>query len=308
MPFEHATKYQAKLRMALCGGPGSGKTYTALAIAAAMVGDRRIALLDTERRTARKYADVFDFDVMELDSFSPQNYIEAIHEAEEAGYGALIIDSLSHAWMGKDGILEIKDRVDIASKSKPGANSFTNWREVTPQHNALIDAMLDSDLHLIVTMRTKMDYLMTTGENGKPKVEKVGMQPIQRDGMEYEFDIVADLSQDNDLIIGKTRCSALKGKVFKEAGADVAAVLNDWLETGIEAPERPWTPEEAKTWVNHHLSEGFSEVQLKDALKVTDRWGEWKHSIKAASRALDAWIGAQDQSASEETEDEPVTA
>ena len=295
MPFEKATKYQSKLRMALCGGPGSGKTYTALAIAAYLCGDSRVALLDTERRTARKYSDDFDFDVLELVSFSPQNYIDAIHEAERGGqHSVLIIDSLSHAWMGRDGILDIKDRVDIASKSKPGSNSFTNWREVTPQHTALIDAMLDSDLHIIVTMRTKMEYLMSAGENGKPKVEKVGMQPIQRDGVEYEFDVVGDLSQDNDLIIGKTRCSALKGRVFHEAGADVAAILNDWLATGIEAPERPWTPREALDWVNYQITEnGHSDHHLKEALGITSKWSEWRRGVEAADLALDAWIGQQ---------------
>ena len=108
MPFTKATKQEAKLRLALAGPSGSGKTYTALQIATHLGGP--IALVDTERGSARKYADLFSFDVLELDSFHPERYIEAIHEAEEAGYAVLILDSLSHAWAGKDGALELVDK------------------------------------------------------------------------------------------------------------------------------------------------------------------------------------------------------
>jgi hypothetical protein len=288
--FQKATKYQSKLRMALLGPAGSGKTYTALSIAQHMAADGRIALLDTERGTARKYGDLFDFDVQELTSFAPASYIECIREAEQSGeHTVLIIDSLSHAWMGRDGILEMKDRVDARSKGTAGSNSFTNWREVTPEHNRLVDAMLDCKLHLIVTMRTKMDYLMTTGENGKPKVEKVGMAPIQRDGLEYEFDIIGDLNLDNDLVIGKTRCPALKGMVFAEAGIEVALVLNEWLETGVEPPKRAWTKQEALDWVNRKLFEGYSQEQLKSALTISNGWGDWTGDTDDADAALIQW-------------------
>lgn len=292
MPFQKATKYQSKLRLALVGIAGSGKTFTALSIASHMCGDARIALLDTERGSARKYSDDFDFDVLELTSFAPANYIEAIHEAERGGqHSVLIVDSLSHAWMGRDGVLEMKDRVD---KAKPGSNQFTNWRAVTPEHNKLVDALLDCRLHLIVTMRAKMAYAVSDGDNGKTKVEKLGMEPIQRDGLDFEFDIVGDLTTENDLVIGKTRCSPLKGKVFREAGADVAAILNDWLVTGIEAPERPWRPDEALDWANYHMAEsGLTDRQLKEALGIDTRWGEWTRGVEAANLALDAYIAQQ---------------
>lgn len=136
MQFKKATKTQARLRLALIGPSGSGKTYSALAIGKHL--GNRVAVIDTERGSASKYADIFDFDALELATFSPLTYVEAIHAAEQAGYDVLIIDSLSHAWMGKEGALE---QVDKAARRYQN-NSYAGWRDVTPMHNALIDAML----------------------------------------------------------------------------------------------------------------------------------------------------------------------
>lgn len=230
MAFQRANKRQAKLRMALIGPSGSGKTYTALRVAAGL--GQRIAVLDTERGSASKYADKWAFDVCELATFSPTEYVRVIHEAESAGYDVLIIDSLSHAWMGKDGALEL---VDKAAKRQQSGNSFGAWREVTPLHNQMIDAILGAGLHVIVTMRTKMDYVQEKDERGKTVIRKVGLQPVQRDGMEYEFDVVADLDMENTLIVSKSRCEALTGQVYAKAGENVAAILKAWLSDGAPA-------------------------------------------------------------------------
>ena len=146
MGFTKATKRRAKLRLALCGPTGSGKTYSALAIAQGL--GQRIALIDTECGSASLYADKFGFDVLELESGHPEGYIEAIHEAERAGYDVVIIDSLSHAWMGKDGALEL---VDKAAKRSKSGNSYMAWREITPHHNKLVEAMLRVPADIIGT-------------------------------------------------------------------------------------------------------------------------------------------------------------
>lgn len=226
--FRKATKQQAKLRMALIGPSGSGKTYTALRIASHL--GERVAVIDTERGSASKYADKFEFDVLELDSFHPQRYIEGIQAAEAEGYDVLIIDSLSHAWSGKDGALEL---VDKAAKRMQSSNTFAAWRDVTPLHNALVDAMLQSRLHLIVTMRAKTEYIVEKDERtGKSVPRKVGLAPIQRDGLEYEFDVVADMDLDNTLIVSKSRCEALSGAVIPKPGEEVADTLKAWLTDG----------------------------------------------------------------------------
>jgi hypothetical protein len=230
LEFKKATKRTARARVALIGPAGSGKTYTSLAIATHL--GKRIAVIDTEHGSASKYAGIFEFDTLEPDSFAPEMYVAAIEAAEEAGFDVLVIDSLSHAWMGKDGALE---QVDRAAKKSQSQNSYTAWRDVTPKHNALVEAMNACKAHLIVTMRAKTEYVLEENDRGKKVPKKVGLAPVQRDGLEYEFDVTADLDLENHLIIGKTRCPALKGRVFHQAGQDVADLLTEWLTDGAPA-------------------------------------------------------------------------
>lgn len=231
MGFQKATKKKSKLRLGLVGPSGSGKTYSALAIASGL--GSKVAVIDTERGSASLYADRFSFDVLELESFHPTKYVEAIHDAEKAGYDVVVIDSLTHAWAGKEGALEL---VDAAMKRQRTPNKFTAWGDVTPHHNALVDAMLQCRAHLIVTMRAKTEYVLEQDEHGKQRPRKVGMAAIQRDGMEYEFTIVGDLDLDHNYIITKSRVDFLDGKTINKPGPRLAADLLEWLNSGAEAP------------------------------------------------------------------------
>jgi hypothetical protein len=266
MAFQKATKKQAKLRLALIGPSGAGKTYTALTLATHLSPGGRIAVIDTERGSASKYADLFTFDVEDLDSCHPQRYVQAITDAQTAGYDVLIIDSLSHAWMGKDGALEL---VDKAAKRNPSGNSFAAWREVTPLHNALVDAMLAAKLHVIVTVRSKMEYVQEKDERGKTVIRKVGLQPVQRDGLEYEFDVVGDMDVDNTLVVTKTRCSALTGAVIHKPGKELAARLAAWLEG--EPVATPVPPPTVTTELKPP-SNGNGNGPGKPASVKTGRW------------------------------------
>jgi ABC-type dipeptide/oligopeptide/nickel transport system ATPase component len=232
LQFKKATKRQAKLRMALVGPSGSGKTWKSLAIATALLDNPKIAVIDSERGSASKYAgDPFEFDVLELESFSPQIYCDAIETAEAEGYDVIIVDSLSHAWMGKDGILE---QVDAATARSSSKNTFSEgWRKATPMHNQLVDTLLRSRCHVFCTLRTKVEWVIEENDRGKKEPRKVGMQPVQREGLDYEFDVVADVNLDNDLIIGKTRCSALRGRIYHLDEHDkIGRALADWLTDG----------------------------------------------------------------------------
>lgn len=233
MVFKKATKEQAKLRMGIIGPAGSGKTYTALITARNLVPDGKIAVIDTERGSASKYADIFEFDVCELESFHPENYIKTIQAAEEAGYDVLIIDSLSHAWAGKDGALELVDK----AAARERGNSFAAWRHVTPLHNAMVDAIIGARLHIIVTMRSKVEWVIEKDERGKSVPRKIGLQPVQRDGLEYEFDVVADMDLDNNFIVSKTRCPALRGSVIHCPNEEPAKTLRAWLSDGVPVVE-----------------------------------------------------------------------
>jgi hypothetical protein len=237
MPFQRATRTQKKLRMALHGPSGSGKTFTALEIAKGLCsgngagasnGDRKaqIALIDTERGSASLYGDKFAFDTVELDYFSVDNYINAINEAAEAGYEVLVIDSLSHAWNGLGGVL------DAVNNTK--GNTFTDgWGKVgTPQQNRLMDAILKCPCHVIATLRVKTDYEVEKDDRGKSVPKKIGLAPIQRDGVEYEFDIVGSMNLENTLTIEKSRMIDLSGKIIAKPDRKLGAHVLAWLDSG----------------------------------------------------------------------------
>lgn len=228
--FSKATRKKAKLRLALCGTSGSGKTYSALLIAKGIGGN--IALIDTENGSGSLYEHLGDYDVAEIHPpFTTDKYIAVIHEAEKSGYNVLIIDSLSHAWAGQGGLLE-----EVDKRKGNAKNNFTAWRDVTPMHNKLVDTILQSSMHIIVTMRTKTAYEMEKDERGKIVPVKMGMAPVQRDGLEYEFTVVLDLENSkHTATAGKDRTGLFDGKFFvpcEETGQELA----QWLNSGIEAP------------------------------------------------------------------------
>lgn len=234
--FQKATRKKLKLRLALCGPTGSGKTLTALKVAAHL--GKRIAVIDTENRSASKYVGaegVPEFDVLELESYSPKVYVDAIRDAEREGYDVIVIDGISQAWSGKDGALE---QVDKAAKRSQSGNTFMAWRDVTPLHNQFVDAMVHCKAHLIVTMRVKTEWVLEENERGKKVPRKVGMAVEQRAGLEYEVDVVGDLDIDHNLMISKTRCAALDGAVIHRPGRDLAEKLLAWLDEGEATPQR----------------------------------------------------------------------
>lgn len=226
MAFAKATKKQSRLRMSLFGPSGSGKTFTALSVASAF---GRIAVIDTERGSASKYADLFDFDVLELNDYGPQKFVDAIKEASGAGYNVLVIDSLSHAWSGTGGVLELVDR---AAKRSQSNNKFVAWGDVTPLHNQLIDTILTAPIHIIATMRSKTEYVLEKDDRGRTMPRKVGLAPVQRDGMEYEFDVVGEMNMDNELVVSKSRAVSLNGAVISKPGAALGETLKAWLSDG----------------------------------------------------------------------------
>lgn len=239
LAFKKATKEKAKGKVALIGTSGTGKTWTSLLLARELAGpDGRVAVIDSEHGTAAKYADVFSFDHLALESYEPENYIEALRLSASQGYDVVVIDSLSHAWAGKGGLLEFVDQERRKSKS---GNAFTDgWGKATPRHNKLIEAILACPIHLIVTMRSKTEYVIEKDEKtGKSTPRKIGMQPVQRDGLEYEFDVVGDMDLDNTLTITKSRCPKLHGAVLEKPGKNLAEPLREWLTSGVDPAPKP---------------------------------------------------------------------
>lgn len=241
--FKKAERKKARLRLALSGTSGSGKTYGALQIAKGLGG--KIAVLDTERGSASLYSDTVDFDVVELGPpYEPERFIEVMDAAAKAGYDVLIIDSITHEWKGAGGMLEIVDNI---ARAKFRGNSYAAWNEGDKRHRRFVDAMLHSPLHVIVTMRSKAVYV--EGErNGKKTIEKQGAAPEQRDGIEYEFTAVLDLTVDGNLAVkskDRTRLFNDPFRITEETGRK----LRDWLESGVDMPEpaKPTPPAPAQS-------------------------------------------------------------
>ncbi|MBH3372921.1 ATP-binding protein [Pseudomonas juntendi] len=220
--FKKAERKQAKLRLALAGPSGSGKTMSALLMAKGLGG--RIAVIDTEHGSASLYADIADFDVLELHApYSPERYAEAITAAEQAGYSVLIIDSYSHEWTGSGGCLESNEKL---AHQKFKGNTWAAWNETTPRHRKLTDKILTSPLHIICTMRSKTETVQGEGK----KVIKLGMKSEQRDGTDYEFTVVLDITHDGHAAIAskdRTKLFDQPEVISEETGRRLLAWLND---------------------------------------------------------------------------------
>lgn len=224
--FTPATRRKSKARIALDGPSGSGKTWTALTIAGAL-GDR-IAVIDTERGSASLYAGDFTFDVLEINDFSPNNLTKSLQAAAVEGYDVVIVDSLSLFWSGTNGMLE---QVDNLSKRSSGGN-FSGWKEARPMERRMIDAILAYPGHVIVTMRTKTEWVIDQNDRGRMAPKKVGTKAEQRDGIEYEFTVVGDLDLEHTMVVSKSRCSALAGAVIHKPDAEVGKIIREWIEIG----------------------------------------------------------------------------
>jgi hypothetical protein len=245
MEIKKAQRSRRPLRIAVTGPTGGGKSFTALRLAHAVAQGGKVGVIDTENSSSSVYANapnpdggVFDFDVIDLSlepgRYSPTNYVNAINAFEKAGYPVLIIDSISHAWSGEGGVLYIVDRAAEKSSSK---NTFDAWRKGTPEQQRFIDRLLNFNGHLIVTMRSKTEYVIEENERGKKVPRKVGLSPVQSDGVEYEFDIGFELDQDHRLTVSKTRLSSLADLSPRQnPGADIGAMLLAWYN---DAPTPP---------------------------------------------------------------------
>ena len=223
-----ATRRKAKLRLALLGPTGSGKTYSSLLLAFGI--GKKIGIIDTENNSADLYSDLGNYDVITLDApYTVVSYREAIRAFEDAGYDVIIIDSLSHAWSGAGGLLDKKSKLDAG-----GGNPYINWGKISPEQNALVDQILQSPVHMIVTMRVKMEYVLEKNDRGKEVPVKKGLQPVQRDGLEYEFTVVMDVDSNHVASTTKDRTNLFNGwadTITQRTGEK----LLQWLNAGDDS-------------------------------------------------------------------------
>jgi hypothetical protein len=221
--FHKADKKKSHVRLAIFGPSGSGKTYTSLAIASGL-GDT-IGLIDSERRRSVKKAHFFTFSVLELENKSIDSYCSAIVEAAEEGFDVLIIDSMTHAWK------ELLHEIDQMARSKFKGNTWAAWSEGTPKQEKFIDTILNFPGHVIVTMRSKTVWDVQN-DNGKVKPIRIGTSPEQRDGVEYEFDLLVDLNIDHVAHVIKDDTGRYQDRIIEKPGKAFGEELRDWLSEG----------------------------------------------------------------------------
>ncbi|MEO6670001.1 MAG: AAA family ATPase [Ferruginibacter sp.] len=225
MQLQKASRKKAKMKLALQGPSGSGKSIGALLIAFGLCGDwNRIAVIDTENHSAELYSNLGSFNTISIAApFTPEKYIQAIELCENAGIEVIILDSCSHEWDGSGGILDIHSNMT--------GNSFSNWGKLTHRHNAFVQAMLQSAAHIIGTVRSKQDYVLNE-KNGKMVPEKVGLKAVQRDGLDYEFTIVLDIDSKHNAIASKDRTSLFINRPEFKITIETGKQINEWCNQG----------------------------------------------------------------------------
>lgn len=250
-----ASKKRTKLRLAISGVPGGGKTFTSLAVAKYLIGEpfklddpskSRVALIDTERSSSEFYADEFDFQHGNLppELWHPTRFLEALRICE-ANADVVILDSITHEWKW------CLAQVDIL-KPKFKGNTWSAWSEIRPPHDAFIDAIMSSSAHVICTMRSKMATEMVN-DGGRKEVKQLGLETIQDAELDYAFHVVADMDRDtNSATVRKSRIrvggqNPLLGKVFPHPGEAFTKLIVDCINTGevVEAP-KPKVPEQRR--------------------------------------------------------------
>ncbi len=227
MQLRKSERKRAKIKMALQGSAGSGKTMSSLLLAKGLTNGNleKVAIIDTENGSANLYAHLGAYNVLALQApFTPEKYIEAISVCEDAGMECIILDSISHCW---DELLDFH--------SKLAGNSFTNWNKVTPRLNSFIQKMLQSNCHIIATMRTKQDYVLNQ-KDGKYVPEKVGLKAVQRDGVDYEFTLVFDIDIKHNAVSSKDRTELFKNTIEFQISEDTGRRILDWCNEGVETP------------------------------------------------------------------------
>lgn len=228
--FRKAERKKTYLKLGISAPSGAGKTYSALKMAYGICKDwNKIAVIDTENGSAELYSNLGEYSVCNIaPPFTPEKYINAIKNAEECGFEVLIVDSLTHAWTGEGGLLDMQDKVTKASKS---GNSYNAWREITPLYNQLVDTILQAKCDIIITTRAKEEYVITE-DNGKKSYKKIGLAPIFRDGLEYEMTVFFDMTQEHIASASKDRTGLFDGQHFIPS-EQTGEMLANWRNGGI---------------------------------------------------------------------------
>jgi len=220
MNLTKAKRTNTKIKLSLQSPSGAGKTYSSLLLASGLTDNfNEIAVIDTEN-ASNLYADLGDYNVLQLEQHTPEDYIKALKVVEDAGMKVCIIDTISNEWR----------KVMSIHGSMQTKNTFTRWNQLTPRHDAFVKAIIDSPMHIIANVRKKQSYILEL-ENGKQVPKKIGLQPIQRSELSYEFTTVFDLDSEHKASVSKDRTGLFgieKFVITKKTGE----LIRNWCNKG----------------------------------------------------------------------------
>src|SRR5690606_2033346 len=271
MKLRPSERRKAKIKMALQGSAGSGKTYSSLLLAQGLTNGNfsKVAIIDTENGSADLYAHLGNYNVLSLQPpYTPENYIKAIEVCEQAGMEVIIIDSISHAW---DELLDFH--------SKLAGNSFTNWAKVTPRQKAFTDKILQCNAHVIATMRTKQDYVLNQ-KDGKFIPEKVGLKAVQRDGIDFEFTLVFDIDIKHFAVSSKDRTGLFMDKPEFRITSSTGQKILEWCNEGAaqEPVTKVSTEDQDIDRIKRRIGQSNSIAEL---LAVYKQFPEYKEKLRS---------------------------
>lgn len=282
MELQSAKREKIKVPIMLMGASGSGKTLSALLIAKGIIEEmhpdmsneeqwKKIALIDSEHKRSLLYAQsehddvrIEGFQHLNLKApFTAERYMQAFQICKNAGCEVIIVDSLSHAWSGEGGIL---DKVNNLG------GRYQDWKEVKPDENLMLKMLIDSELHVIATARSKQATEVTTSETGKLKVEKLGLKPDQKDTLEYEFAITFQIYQDHMAEATKDNSSMFDGRVL--LNREVGKKIYNWAEQGIDvkAQERKKRQELVEYLSEFIENETFKQIMFSMNNLPLEKW------------------------------------
>lgn len=241
------------MRLSISAPTGFGKTYGALLIAYGMTNDwSKIAVIDTENRSASLYADLGQYYTIPIEPpFTTDKYIKAIELCEQGGIEVVIIDSVTHVWKGEGGLLEHNNNL---------GGRYQDWAKTTPLYLKWLNKILHSSCHIIATMRKKQAYSMVQ-EGGKTKVEKKGMEDEIRDGFDYEMTVAFEIINDKHLCgTSKDRTRMFTGKPEFVITSATGAMIADWCESGVD--------------IQSAITEAINNLKNVDTLEELKTFGE----------------------------------
>ncbi|OIR12207.1 hypothetical protein GALL_64600 [mine drainage metagenome] len=266
MHLELASRKKSKIKLSLAGSSGSGKTYSAISLAYGLCNDfKKICLIDSENFSGSLYSHRGEFYVINISApFHPAKYVEAIQLCEKSGIEIIIVDGITHEWSGKGGCLELHE-AETSKMRIP--NSFTAWAAITPLHQKFIDAIVNSSCHVITTVRSKTEYVLTE-RNGKQVPQKVGMAPITRDGFDFEQTIAFDLDHEHKAFCTKDRTGMFQDQQPFVITPDTGKKILHWCNSGESV-----TIDDVSKRIN-------DTVSIKDLLSLYQQYPQFKEVLK----------------------------